>query len=479
MANKLTKLNIAAVSVLALAFFAFAGTGQAKASDLDVEFSNEPNPMFSAINFLPGDSALGWSTVLNTSSSAQKVIIWTSGTSNPVNGKGKKLGDVLKLFVTRRGETTPFYEKNVTNFLEETDNGTTFPPVKYLVLEDSLASGNSKTYDFKIYFESSAGNEYQGATAGFDLNIKPLQNGQNQSEPSTTRFSMGGGTPLFDFKILNVTSSVSTASGRNDATIEWDTNAEASTQIIYSRQDQPHTLTNNPPYYGYANVYPMPEDLNFTYHHQVFLSGLTPCSTYYYRVVSHRQGVLDTVSQPEQSFTTACPQQQQTQQQEGENENSFNNGQGSGLLAGNSVNPRVEGTSTENENNQGTTSVNGSGGQDDKNISNNPFDSRNLMASIANFFSFKDFGACWPNFPWWLFLLFAVYPILKGLDYWSEKRERSIAFFILSLIPIIIAFWAYAKLYVCLPWWLLLVMLAVSIIVWLTDQKRFSKKKAQ
>ncbi len=473
MTIKLQKLNIALVSILTLAFFAFAGVGQAKAGELDVHFSNEPNPMFNAPNFLPGDSASGSASVYNASSSAKDVIVWTTKVSNPVNSEGKKLGDALTISITKHGETTPIYDRSLTNFFTETGNDIHFPLIyNYFLLENNLSAGGTGIYDFNISFDSSAGNEYQKATTGFDLNIGSWQEYLNNTPSEHTYFSAGGGgsAPLLELEITNVKDK---NTSYFNSTISWDTNELASTQIIYSKQDQPHVLTNAPALYGYANAYPLPENLNFTYHHQVFLSNLAPCSKYYYRVVSHMQGKADTVSRPEQSFTTACPQQPEQQQGNG------NNGQGSGLLARNPINPRVNGTSVGDENDQGTIQDN-QGQSEQQGEQVQPEDKKtnfNLMASLASMWDSLGFNACWPNFPWWLFLLFAVYPILKGLDYWNGRRNRSISFSLISLIPIITAIWAYINKYVCLPWWLLLIFLIASILIWLFDRKKSPRRQ--
>lgn len=462
---KFPKSNIILGVVLVMAFSLF-GVGQAQTQatgDLSVQFSGEPGPMFNVSNFLPGDNASGWAAISNASPSSKKVVVWTTNWNNPLNGKSVRLGDVLTISIKRQGEASPFYSKSLTDFINE----------QYVTL-DNLGGGNSETYDFNIYFDVNAGNDYQGAVAGFSLNIGSWSEYQNESPSGYTRFSSGG-TPYFDFKIINVTSSVASlpeGGDTTDATVEWDTNAEATTQIIFSRQDQPHALTIDSPYYGYANVYPLPADSSLTFHHKVFLSGLTPCSTYYYRVVSHMTGRGDTVSSPEQSFVTACllrQEPEQNQEGDGSPEGQQGSGQRYAYLGGSPDgpgNPEDQGQ----ENNIGGDEEQQNGTEENKN--GNAFDPRNWMAAIGNFFNFRDFGTCWPNFPWWIFLIFMVYPIIKGFNYWNESKKKSLIFFLSSLIPVFIAVWAFFKKYLCLPWWLLILMFAATIVIWLADRRK-------
>jgi hypothetical protein len=418
------------------------------ASIIDVQF--EQNPLFGEVNFAPGSSVARWVKVTNSSGEAKKIA--TEAVNYPGGGKDSIPADDLSRYlriVIREQGGSDLYTGSLYNFYR---NGET-----YL---SEISDGDNEVYEYEISFPSEEENG-QGATTGFDIEV-----GFQGEGTTKVLSSMGGGTYLFDFKILNVTSSVRTDSGRNDATVEWDTNAEASTQIIFSRQDQAHELINNPPYYGYANVYPLPADPNFTFHHKVLLSSLTPCSTYYYRVVSHRQGVADTVSAPEQSFSTACPRQEEE-----------NNGEEQGFEPGDlAIGYRGGSNRTGGENNNGsvlgTSSVAEISGQENVQDDKNGFDPRNFMATLSNFFNFDNFGTCWPNFPWWFFLLFSFYPILQGVNYWTGKRKKSIFFLLLSLIPIIIAIWAALSQYLCLPWWLLLLLFIASIAIWMIDRRK-------
>lgn len=467
--EKFLKLKITTVCFLALAFFAFAGIGQAKASgDFDIQFSGEPGPMFNVSNFLPGDSVSGSATVHNASSLAKKAVVWTDNIINPKNGQDVKLGNILTMSIARQGEP-PFYRETLTKFLNDTDNASSIFD-EYVVLENSLPSQTSKTYIFKIDFDINAGNEYQAAIAGFDLKIGSQSDFDNNT-PSTKSFlSTGGGSaPLIELEITNVREENIQESA---STISWDTNEPATTQIIYSRHDQPHTLTGNAPYYGYAGIYPVPEDPNFVYHHQVSLNGLTPCSTYYYRVVSHTQGKGDTVSRPEQSFTTLCSQglekesfgdfQQNSNNYSGDFQE-FNNNPGTRLNGSLITDGQPDEQNEEPQNEQ-------KGEEKENKKEKKGF---NLLASLASIWDNLGFNAYWPDFPWWIFLLFAVYPLIKALNHWNEKRKkRSLIFFLLSLIPIIAAVWAYLK---CLPWQLFIIFLMVSAFVWLIDRpKKYS-----
>jgi hypothetical protein len=70
-------------------------------------------------------------------------------------------------------------------------------------------------------------------------------------------------------------------------TITWTTSYLSTSQVIYSRGDQPHALDLTKPNYGYA--YSKEGDdsrSDKVIDHSVTITGLSPATTYYFRTVS-------------------------------------------------------------------------------------------------------------------------------------------------------------------------------------------------
>ena len=88
----------------------------------------------------------------------------------------------------------------------------------------------------------------------------------------------------------------------SSAIITWNTNRNASTQVIYGRQSGgSYDLDTALPNYGYPSA--TVEDFTLTVSHSAPLSGLTPGTTYAYRVVSRREARDNPTISPEFAFT--------------------------------------------------------------------------------------------------------------------------------------------------------------------------------
>lgn len=77
----------------------------------------------------------------------------------------------------------------------------------------------------------------------------------------------------------------------DSVTITWLTTHFASSQVIYGKEGESHTLdlTDNadaPPKYGYAHTTPEYDTSSKVTGHSVAITGLTPGAKYYYRTVS-------------------------------------------------------------------------------------------------------------------------------------------------------------------------------------------------
>ncbi len=137
--------------MLAALLLCFGAPTFAHADNINVVF--QATPLFSDSNIVPGDTVTRSVTVTNTSGVSQDVYV------KALNGVSTgSLGDKLLLTVTD-GDATPISSLPLSTLV----NGAS------QLLQSGLPDGSTATYDFSIYFDSSAGNEYQNSTLGFDL----------------------------------------------------------------------------------------------------------------------------------------------------------------------------------------------------------------------------------------------------------------------------------------------------------------------
>lgn len=118
---------------------------------LSVTFN--PNPLFSASNFLPGDNKEANITVGNNSDALQNAYIEAVKVLNDDN-----LASQMNIKIFEDSNPTPFYDSNFSTFLNAGP-----------VLLSDIGIGGSKTYNLKITFIEATGNDYQGKTLGFDI----------------------------------------------------------------------------------------------------------------------------------------------------------------------------------------------------------------------------------------------------------------------------------------------------------------------
>jgi hypothetical protein len=180
---------------------------------------------------------------------------------------------------------------------------------------------------------------------------------------------------------------VSASVGMDTANIVWDTNKSASSRLVYSAFNQSHTYDPALADYGYANT--NSEDITQTINHSMTLTGLEPSTTYYVRAVS--ESGSESVLSRQLSFTTEAVAGATTQDDQG-------GGQG---------------TSTQGQNNFGSTGEPGdqgiAGNQDGN--SNSGQSRYNFLASIGGFFR--------PNF--WIIIV-VVLVVLAGI--WLTGKNK-------------------------------------------------------
>jgi len=430
--NKIIKTILISLILVFITGFLSINSIQAAASGLEVEF--EKTPLFSEANFLPGESILRYADVANNSEETKKIglnITDNSGCSTDC------LSDVLDLVVSENGNT--LYSGSLSSFYGSGEK----------VLSD-LNTGVTTKYYFSITFNPIAGNVYQNATANFDIQIGFF------GEESISDELPGGGGGVVIISGLQIFDEIVNDIGETSVTITWDTNQKSTSRVIYSPCNIPHLLDpNNPPNYGY--LYSTPEcdtpaiSNGVITNHTVQITDLLEGTTYCYRCVSHASP--DTIS-IEHSFTTKAKETEKEEDEEtmskgsSENAGEWTESGGEDILI-----EGVEKTITQKEEPtiiltpEAVTSLLPS-----------------LLADIGD--TFGNLGnACYINFPWWIILIFVIYPILL-IIYSKEKKRRKevkwISIFSVIIISILFIIWIFSE---CLSIWIILIAILIYLFI--------------
>ena len=278
------------------------------AGELVVEFN--PDPLFNGSNFLPGDSAIGEVKAINGTAEIKRIA--TEAIDYPKDLLGDVPGNDLSqalIIIIREKNGSDIYggssvtgEKTLADFYE---NGETY-------LSD-ISAGGTEEYEFEISFPESKGDEWQGTTTEFDVVVGFQGEDGGVTPPGTDPGSGGGGLP--QGLIIKYEDHVQI--GEDYVEIEWWTSYDATSQVVYSSEDEYNAgykfdFSDNqwssglPPKYGYAHTteevnYPHPSGPNKVTYRKVRIEGLASGITYYYRCVSHASP--PTVSRTH-SFTT-------------------------------------------------------------------------------------------------------------------------------------------------------------------------------
>lgn len=330
--KKITYLSI----IFCLTFFGLTGlvfsvrTAQAvELDDLIAIFT--PNPLFGAVNFVPGQSVSGSIEIKNKSGVTKTIITEAIKEDDPNN-----FAAALNLEI-KQGETNLYGLGDSKTLKDFFDAGE--------VVLSTLANDATTTYEFIATFKSDAGDEYQNKKINnFDILI-----GFQGEEGTTGGGGTGGGGSGGGGSTsgLTISQTANTVVSPTSVTITWLTSYNSTSRVIYAAEGEAHifdlsavpispsTLSN----YGYqysSDEIDTPAILNGKTFHTVILTGLTPGTTYYYRVISHASP--DTVGQ-ELSFTTTGTKP--SEQTIGPNEGGLVAGQetGGGAVAGEETGP--------------------------------------------------------------------------------------------------------------------------------------------
>jgi len=277
---KIFKYSLMVISLVGLFVLS---TATVHAANLEVDF--EADPLFSEVNFLPGNEVTRTVEVTNNSESEQDIIMEAI---NAVDDDG--LGDALELVITE-GETT-LYDDMLSDFLRAGE-----------VSLSSLSSGDSKTYTFGVTFDDTTGNDVMGAGLSFDLCVgfeggdtncgdtvigNEGESGGDFNEDGGGTITGSGGGPVAPNAPFEITgeSVAEVDLDAGTATITWTTNYLSTSQVIYGPEaDGPFSLNlTTLPYFGYPSG--TVEDPTKIISHSVELTGLTPGETYKFRAVS-------------------------------------------------------------------------------------------------------------------------------------------------------------------------------------------------
>ena len=427
--------NIIKLFIVSLGLSLFTVSSVFAQGSVTVDF--EYDPLFEEANFLPGDSVTRYVEVTNDTGETKDIGVKLINFSDPDN-----LGDQTNMRIYEG--TTDYFDDTLTVLSNQSDG----------VALSSLSNGQTIKYYFEAIFNPTSDNDYQGKQMGFDI-VMGTMNGEENGGPVFT--SLGGTVIIPGLRIFNEEEK---GIEETSATVTWQTNLDATSQIIYSSVDEGHTLDiNNPPLYGYAHAYPVPEDSSIKTGHEIILLGLDSCTDYYYRIVAKTSSSGKPTISEEFSFTTACVKGVETEKEEDKEDS--NKGTTTPPTGG--ISPTVEGATTEEKKEEPIVML--------------PLDivperPSGLLASIGDIFG--EFGSiCYPNFPWWIILIFAVYPILLMIFGKEEERKREVKrVSILSIVVILILFiiWLLSE---CLSIWIIIIsgLLYILIIFFLKERK--------
>ncbi len=273
--------TILIISILVIGTgFLVALPANAGIDELIVEYSSDGGntwlslsvgSMFGEINFLPGNSVTRLIRVTNNSTQTQRIAVEAINQTN--------IGDLASQLdiIIKEGSNT-IYNKTLKQFFDDKE-----------IYLSSLNTGSQTQYDFDVNFKSSAGDDYQGKSAGFNLIVgfEGTEGGLTLPQPGGSA-SSGGGLPSG----LTITNETLLDIQQISVTITWLTNYFSTSQVIYGTENENHTLNLNdnagsPPKYGYAHTtleYDVSPKVTF---HSVTITDLTPNTKYYYRAVSH------------------------------------------------------------------------------------------------------------------------------------------------------------------------------------------------
>jgi len=263
--------------IIALAIGGFVEQAHAQVS-ATVAF--EQTPLFSNVNFVPGDSVSKWIKVNNTTADSHRVILRAINVTNTGN-----LKDVIGL-VIKQGDTV-LYDATFADLFSRSE-----------IVLPRVPAGSSTQFDLIATFKTTAGNDYQHSTMGFNLQIGFEDTGEMTNDTVAVGGQQGGsgggsgggsnGPIVVGQKNLIISSELANSSPEPQPGvlfITWTTNIPSTSQVVYGlASDGPYTLNLTLANFGYPSG--TIEDTTKVTAHSVQLTGLVSNQLYSYRVVS-------------------------------------------------------------------------------------------------------------------------------------------------------------------------------------------------
>ncbi|MCK4355401.1 fibronectin type III domain-containing protein [Candidatus Parcubacteria bacterium] len=447
--------------------FSFTGFSVCAQNGLEMQF--EQDPLFTETNFLPGDSSDGWIKVENNGAEPRTISIYTDNVTDPAH-----LGDVLNLEI-KEGAST-LYSNTLSHLFSQTS-----------IDLSVLANGAQTQYDLDITFALLAGNEYQGETLQFDLVIGDISSEEEEEDEDTTVTTLGvqtgtgGGVPI-TLKIFNVKSIDIT---ENTATITWQTTLFATSQVIYSAEHESRDFNpDDSPYYGYAHIYPVPEDSAVKTFHTIILPDIEPCTDYYYRVVSYRISPYSLNISPEYEFTTLCvigEEEEEEEKKEEAKEKKEEEKEKEEKIDEKIFIAPVEAAPEEPKEPEKKEEE----PMKDEIVEEEIVEEPSPTPFLASLLAALKFPSC---LPWWLILLFAIYPLIEGITFLQKSkkeynvllkkhfRKQGIIWLICCLIPIILAILMFLLECFCVPFWIFIVLALATLLAYWIDREITKRK---
>lgn len=259
--------------MLATVFASSFSPANAQASTVQFEQS----PLFNSVNFVPGDSVTKWVKLNNTTGVPHRAILRTINVSNTGD-----LKSVVGLVIKQ--DSTILYDDTFSDLFSKPE-----------IVLPQVPANSSVQFDFTATFKTTAGDEYQNSTMGFnlqigfeDLDVVVDDTTVSVGKQNPVGGGAGGGPIIIGPKYLVISDESINSTlppQTNSAVVTWNTNLLSTSQVVYGlASGGPYVLNLTLDNFGYPQG--TAQDLTKVTYHTVTLLGLVPEQIYSYRVIS-------------------------------------------------------------------------------------------------------------------------------------------------------------------------------------------------
>ncbi len=265
-------LSVFAITVIACFGLAFQIQAQGE-SLLNINFQNGNNePLFTEINFLPGDAVTRYVDVSNLSATTQAVVVKTD---TVFDSHGLAEWMVIKIDDDTDENTAPIYQSTLEEFFD----------LPSLHLGDLLPGTGTTTYYFFVELDINTPDAMQEVGLSFNIVVGE---GTLESFGAETDFDSNSSGDSFVYNNLLITN-VQVVPGFDSAVITWDTNKDSTSRVVYDINSYPDLVGTFAPNYAYdysSALFDAPANTAGVISHSVTLTGLIPSTIYYFRPIS-------------------------------------------------------------------------------------------------------------------------------------------------------------------------------------------------